>query len=213
MPIGYNLFVGPGPRYGILLEPYSSSVVPGDDVYSPGLFVRNYGDPDAGNLPVARFGRVSRMPSIIHTPRYRDDEFESPAYLVEFQSWGGVSGSPVFRIDEYRTLHHDPRDPLNNQKCVAQAHSHVSLLGIVNGHQTVRQKPRTADGVPVDMWMDLNAGLTVVTPISAVVDSLNRDDVAADRARIEVEKKGHGELSTEMDVFPGGESMNMRDNP
>jgi hypothetical protein len=46
------------------------------------------------NLPIARFGQISRMPKepIIR----RGDIWDSvDAYLVECRSWGGHSGGPV----------------------------------------------------------------------------------------------------------------------
>ena len=68
----------------------------GADVFFTGLFVPYYGE--HRNFPIARFGRVAMLPDDRIT--WQDDPSQ-PAqkvelYLLETQSYGGNSGSPVF---------------------------------------------------------------------------------------------------------------------
>ena len=76
----------------------------GDDVYFIGLFYRQEGR--TRNLPIARFGGISRMfQEPITFPRDRGtNRFSALVYLVECRSWGGHSGSPTFWVSPV-TLH------------------------------------------------------------------------------------------------------------
>jgi hypothetical protein len=68
----------------------------GADVFFTGLFVPHYGE--HRNFPIARFGRVAMIPE--ERIVWRDDPSQPPQrvelYLLETQSYGGNSGSPVF---------------------------------------------------------------------------------------------------------------------
>ena len=95
----YNLRVQDMREAGLIQPPglFSESSIQietGNDVSIIGLFAQHYGQ--SKSLPVARSGTIARMPS-------EPVEFMHPggtyskahAYLVEFRSWGGQSGSPV----------------------------------------------------------------------------------------------------------------------
>jgi hypothetical protein len=87
MAIDIRNSVGPGPRYGIN---EGEVVTIGDEVLAAGLFLQNYGK--ERNLPVARFGHVSRMPDtvdITYDVGGYKTSLEVVAYLVEFLSWSG----------------------------------------------------------------------------------------------------------------------------
>ena len=68
----------------------------GADVFFTGLFVPHYGE--RRNFPITRFGRVAMLPE--DRIAWQDDPSVPPQrvelYLLETQSYGGNSGSPVF---------------------------------------------------------------------------------------------------------------------
>jgi hypothetical protein len=68
----------------------------GSDVFFTGLFAQFIGQ--ARNYPIARFGKVAMMPA--EKIPWRDTEGQPvemvDLYLLETQSFGGNSGSPVF---------------------------------------------------------------------------------------------------------------------
>jgi hypothetical protein len=70
----------------------------GDDLFFPGLFAQSAGSRQ--NLPIARFGNISRMPNdeLITLETKARGDVKIRAYLAESHSWGGHSGSPVFCI-------------------------------------------------------------------------------------------------------------------
>jgi hypothetical protein len=71
------------------------AVLVGHEIAFVGLFSQHAGTQK--NLPIARFGAVSRRPAEPIQLRRPDGTVESvEGYLVESQSWGGDSGSPAF---------------------------------------------------------------------------------------------------------------------
>lgn len=92
-----NDFVGGSPDYKYIGDTRFGSVEiqprVGHQVYFLGLFTEHYGTEH--NLPIARFGHISRMPDWLDI-EMNNTHLKIVAYLAEFQSWGGHSGSPVF---------------------------------------------------------------------------------------------------------------------
>ncbi len=67
----------------------------GSDVFFTGLFTPHYGQ--HANYPIARFGRVAMFPNErIYWKEANKDPEMLELYLIETQSFGGNSGSPVF---------------------------------------------------------------------------------------------------------------------
>ena len=62
----------------------------GDDVFMVGRFIDHDGGPT--NLPAAKFGNISVMPSIIQQPT----GYMGESYCIDLHSRTGYSGSPVF---------------------------------------------------------------------------------------------------------------------
>jgi hypothetical protein len=72
-------------------------VEPGHEVFFLGLFIQHAGR--ARNLPIARFGAISRMPIEPVAIRRQSGATERiSGYLAECRSWGGHSGSPAFWV-------------------------------------------------------------------------------------------------------------------
>ena len=155
-------------------KPIHVGVTVGDNLVSAGLFSQHYGSPDGPNLPVARFGRISRMPTELPTPRWDDDDaFKRPAYLAEFLSWGGMSGSPVLW---YREAAVPVGFELNemNTRAITQTRSFVAFLGLVHGHFNIKKDldvsaPDIANEYVGRVTVGLNSGLAVIVPASDIL--------------------------------------------
>lgn len=179
-------FVGPGPRYefkGDVTDIGEVEISPtvGTEIYFIGLFSRHYGK--EVNLPVARFGHISRMPT--------EMEIESGgihskivAYLCEHQSWGGHSGSPVFfmhpmmlgneRVGESGALLETRWDS-----------AHLSgFMGLVSGHYELSERADVT-GDLAEVQVKMNSGMAIVTPADAVRQLLiEREEFVADREKL-----------------------------
>lgn len=171
-------FLGPGPGYGYEVPGKSAensfrvsrSVEVGDEVAIIGLFTQDYGDNSI--LPITRFGRISRMPSVVNTPRWRNDTHRSKAYLIECLSWGGVSGSPVF-YPAYYSVRHEP-----SGSEIALKEYRPMLLGLINGHMNRSQLAQTQGDVLGKITMELNTGIAVVTPSEQVFEFLTKTEIS-----------------------------------
>ncbi len=101
-------FVGAPPDYDVVVRrPGVEKVVQprvGHQIFFIGLFTEQFGQ--ERNLPVARFGHISRMPSKIAFES-AGTSFDSIAYLAEFHSQGGHSGSPAFFLYPLMLETHD----------------------------------------------------------------------------------------------------------
>jgi hypothetical protein len=127
------------------------------------------------NLPIARFGHISRMPSMVNTPRWKGDRFKSPAFLAECLSWGGISGSPVLRFEE---LHFNREEGIFTQTDVR---SLPALIGCVNGFRHKFTKVDTRGDVLGTVKTKLNTGIAVITPAQAIADLLAHPDFVSHR--------------------------------
>jgi hypothetical protein len=84
-----DLLAGPNPEKDI-------GIAEGSDVFFVGLFTSHYGQ--HRNFPIARFGKVAMLPAEKVSWRKKPDGTDDlrALYLLETQSYGGNSGSPVF---------------------------------------------------------------------------------------------------------------------
>jgi len=87
----------------------SGNVAVGDDAFMLGLFLDH--DAVATNVPGARFGNISMLPSTFMKIE-QENGFMGECYIVDMHSRSGFSGSPVFM---YRMLGHDLSRPLHEQ--------------------------------------------------------------------------------------------------
>jgi hypothetical protein len=151
---------------GYIKGAYTTGEMPiqlGDDLFFPGLFVQSAGT--ERNLPIARFGNISRMPSLVTLETKARGNINIMAYLAECHSWGGHSGSPVFWYFDYIAYH--PRPVFM-----------VALLGLVSAHFDIeRENP----GTMPKQSTKLNSGMAVVTPAENIRELLMRPDVAENR--------------------------------
>jgi len=178
-------FVGSGPNYAYtgppLSKPHSLQPTIGHDVYFLGLFTQHWGV--ERNLPIARFGHISRMPDKLKLPRDRGtSSFETVAYLIESHSWGGHSGSPVFFMYPMTAQKTVPTDGGNTTMVIIG--NCVGLLGLVSAHYTIPIEAEVTGDVLGKIETKLNSGIMVVTPADAVRQLLLEcEDFVEDRKR------------------------------
>lgn len=157
----------------------------GDDVFFTGLFLQRPGREQM--LPIVRFGNISRMPyEPISFRRTGGATFYAPAYLVEAKSWGGHSGSPAFWCTQ--ALERIPVD----DKVITRPMWLVGLLGLVSAHDDIQQRLRPRDNERADEFehltselvTEVNSGIAIVTPATAIKELLMRQDVKDSRKTV-----------------------------
>lgn len=161
----------------------------GDEVFFTGLFSESTGS--TRNLPIARFGRLSRIADepITMTQWGGTSMAKVRAHLVESLSWGGASGSPVFA--RRQTIEPITR---NGRPQGVKFDYVVGLLGLVTGHWDLERKALVKrssescsvgleeDDAELDVRISLNSGIAIVTPASYISALLRREDVVKQRS-------------------------------
>jgi len=141
----------------------------GTDVFFTGLFVAHYGERQ--NVPIVRFGRVAMVTD--DRILWGNPPQPTELYLLETQSYGGNSGSPVFFY-----LGSD-RSPGN----LIVGPPVIKLAGIMSGRFNDTQPPirmiQTENSVPISMP---NMGIAGVTPSYLLHDILFSDELKKLRA-------------------------------
>jgi len=156
---------------------HKERILTGDEVAVVGLFVQDFGT--TVNLPIARFGHIARMPSVVHTPRWRGDTHRSPAYLVECTSWAGMSGSPVFW---FQKVYHSIQDGATAK---TREQMIPALVGLISGHVNRKSEWQVErEDKTETITADLNTGVAVVTPSTALFELLTSEGVSAERREI-----------------------------
>jgi hypothetical protein len=145
---------------GNVVHSHESFVRTGDEVTIVGLFTQEHGD--EANLPIARFGHIARMPSIVSTLRWKNDDFRSSAFLIECLSWGGISGSPVLVLENTYRQVEKPGFIVKKTEF-----TFASVIGLVTGHKDISMKADVAveGDARVEVITKLNTGIAVVTPV------------------------------------------------
>jgi hypothetical protein len=158
----------------------------GEEVYFLGLFVQEAGL--QRNLPIARYGTISRMPEEpIKMKRHDTTIFEQYAYLIECRSWGGHSGSPAIWVWP---------DIMGKGQLIFPMGMVQGFMGLVSGHYEIPVNARTRDEVLEEIRTDINAGMGIITPSHYITELLHRDDVIADRTRRRGEIQEHRDMPT-----------------
>jgi len=184
-------FVGNSPDYMYVGETQFGKVEiqprVGHQVYFMGLFTQHYGQ--ERNLPIARFGNISRMPGNVILVGADKTESEVIAYLVEFHSIGGHSGSPVFFM--YPIMVRDQRllklteDKSELNVCADVILAWVSgFMGLVSGHYDIEQEARKSGDILGEIQVKMNSGIAIVTPAEAVSQLLLREDLKEYRLKL-----------------------------
>lgn len=148
----------------------------GEDAFFVGRFIGH--DGRQVNTPAMRFGNVAMAPA----PIRQSNGLNQESWLVETKSWPGVSGSPVFVMD-------NPAYPRPGEKAdrpQPQLHRWGPLLlGVVWCYlPTMPQKTtvyeRDDDGnldERENVWVKHHSGMAGVVPAWKLLDMLNREDL------------------------------------
>ena len=139
----------------------------GDEVFFTGLFTPFTGS--ERNYPIVRFGRVAMIPSerIFHKGQVRY------LYLVECQSFGGNSGSPVYFYF----------NPLREPGLIRFDQPRILLAGVVRGH-FVDFSPLelgVVDEVKIPISSE-NVGIAAVVPAYHLYEILFSEELKKARA-------------------------------
>jgi hypothetical protein len=147
----------------------------GDQLSLVGLFALHAGE--ARNQPIIRQGTIAAMPG----EPLIDDKTGLPyhAYLAEVRSMSGLSGSPVFVVLGPGRL----RGPA---PVLEEGSLNFRLIGLVRGHWDFSNKLSALE-LPQLEFKNFNAGIAMVTPISAVLDIIMSDEHVRDRRKREQE--------------------------
>lgn len=176
--VAIESFVGSRPHYDYEAKISNAETIRirpdvGHQVFFVGLFTQHYGR--ERNLPIARFGHISRMPAKVKMKLPGNIDFEGIAYLVECQAWGGNSGAPVFFLYPFLSLDRLKLPSKVGVVTNAMLLWHCGLLGLVNGHYPVREKAEKTGDIS-EVEMDLNSGIAIVTPAEAIRQLLMEDE-------------------------------------
>ncbi|MCH8994086.1 MAG: hypothetical protein IH959_03865 [Chloroflexi bacterium] len=181
-------FLGPGPNYDFVGkvrelgdEPVRIAPTVGHEIYFPGLFSQHYGR--ERNLPIARFGQISRMPTEIELT-HGGVHTTVVAYLCEFRSIGGHSGSPVFFSHPMTLL----TERVDDRGVVTGARTDTArvfgLMGLVSGHYDLPEKAEVT-GELGEVQVRMNSGIAIVTPAEAVRQLLmEQEEFVAEREKL-----------------------------
>lgn len=193
----------------------------GHEVFFVSLFSQHAGK--LRNLPIVRFGNISRPPLEPVAIKLSDDPADESVteingYLVEARSWGGHSGSPAFWYYPGVQAHFipDPRvqnmDRNERRRKGLSADSQIplsremgilALLGLVSAHFGIKQEARTEGDILGRVITDINAGIAVVTPAHYIRRLLEREDVVEDGEKYR--GRPSPELAATFDVYDPSE--------
>jgi hypothetical protein len=146
----------------------------GHEVFFTGLFGQHAGR--LRNLPIARFGNISRLPGEpIAIRRLGNSTEEIEGYLVEATSWGGHSGSPAFWLYPVSMVWFAPSsDRPDSQIPVSSPGQIIGLMGLVSAHFDIPREATTKGDILGRIVTSINSGIAVVTPahfIRQLIDS------------------------------------------
>jgi hypothetical protein len=157
---------------------------PGDEVVIIGLFTKLEGK--SKNHPIVRIGNLAMMPDD-YIPRVKIGNWvgESPGYLIEARSIGGLSGSPVFvRVSAAK----EERCPYTNQPFPFLGTGPSFLLGLTHGHWSIKAEDKNEVRFNTTATEDrVNMGIAIVVPAYKILEVLNHPELVADRRRAEEE--------------------------
>lgn len=154
-----------------VLQEYHIGV--GDEVRVVGLFSEQAGQ--ERNLPVARSGIVAAMPDEPLEVEIEKVKRRFDAYLIEVRSIGGLSGSPVFVLNEILTYDYE-----FTHRILPTSDYRFFLLGLVRGRWIYRKQYSLGAVTEKDVD-EINLGMAYITPIKDVLDVLYGDELMAQR--------------------------------
>jgi hypothetical protein len=164
----YQYKVLPDSMIGTREQLADAGIKEGDEVFFTGLFASFFGE--ERNYPVVRFGRVAMLPQ----ERIPWEGAMLNLYLIECQSFGGNSGSPVFF---YLGV---ARDPLS----FIWRGPKFLLMGIMKGSYLEAKEVQVVDRSRIRVSFE-NAGIAAVVPAYYLHETLFSDELRKGRANTE----------------------------
>jgi len=148
-----------------------NEIAEGDEVFFAGLFTSHIGQ--KRNQPIIRFGKVA----LISDERIEWKERDKPAkfmdlYLLECQSFGGNSGSPVFF----------QLSPFRKPGQISLGGPVIYLAGLMTGSFLSGNQIQITDGVPNLISLQ-NMGIAAVTPADKLHEILFSEEMIELRNR------------------------------
>ena len=208
-------FVGGSPDYKFIGDTPLGKVEirprVGHQVYFLGLFTEHYGE--TRNLPIARYGHISRMPD------WLDSEIDNTrchivAYLVEFHSLGGHSGSPVFFLYPEILIEQVHLQLIDKKQLDIPADVNLGwvtgFMGLISGHYDIEQQARKTGDILGEIQYKLNSGIAIVTPAEAVMNLLMREDMVGYREKLRKDIESRKKMPT-LDISDGGHKFTKED--
>jgi hypothetical protein len=160
----------------------------GDEVVFVGLFSQHAGV--SRNLPIARFGNVSRLPREPITVKRPWGPEQVEGFLVEARSWGGHSGSPAWwahPVTEVAEVAVPGSGPINRaERRAARQPRRVSasreryffaVMGLVSGHFDIPMEAELTGDVLGSVKTPINSGIAVITPAHFIRRLIDSDEV------------------------------------
>jgi hypothetical protein len=135
-------------------------ITEGEEIFFPGLFSSYAGNKK--NYPVTRFGKLSLLTDEkIEIQEYGKPQKLAHLYLVECQSIGGFSGSPVFFY----------LGPYRKPGVINMGGPEIYLAGVMKGHYNdFRINPVLE--LKDNILRELNTGIALVTPAYYITEIL-----------------------------------------
>jgi hypothetical protein len=127
-------------------------------------------DPESSRTkPLVRLGKSYLMPQLVATRPLGagSTPMEIEAYLAEWRSWGGPTGSPVFV--------HTPLDGDNVTEIALGPQT--GLLGLVHTHMNIDQELELSGETLAGGTIDVDYGVSVVVPAQRIFDVLMMDEL------------------------------------
>jgi hypothetical protein len=164
----------------------------GSDVIVTGLFTKRIGS--KRNIPIVRAGIISTM-----IGEFEDENsgLLYDGYLIELQSIGGLSGSPVFAVSNYRVAFERPQYS-------------IRLLGLIRGHYDIQKRGDEPLDFPESDWNKIHNGISIVTPVQEILKLLERDKLVKKR-RIKDRELANENAPTLDSAFPDKPSKTKAD--
>ena len=139
----------------------------GSEVFVAGLFTLHKGTKKY--QPIVRTGIMSTLMDQLVDP---NSGLEYDAYLIELQSIGGLSGSPVFVLSQRAYV-------------ATEDQNYIRLLGVIRGHFDSPAPSQRTHYVSVDFsnedWDKIHIGIAIVTPVQDLTEILRSRELQKQR--------------------------------
>jgi hypothetical protein len=144
----------------------------GDDIFITGLFAETAGE--QRNLPVARFGNISRMPTEerLYMRSIARGRIGVIGYLAEMRSRGGLSGSPAFVHRQLFTGAQVSTPASGERRVVGSSFFVRAFMGLVSAHFDIEDE---LAGASIKSDAKFNSGMAIITPTKEIETLLFKD--------------------------------------